>query len=75
MEAELWIEGVDHQAVLQVDEAGTVGAAVTEVEVNAVSAPAFVETTEMHVDRPFILRIVHTDTDWPLFMAAISDPR
>lgn len=75
MEADLWIEGVDHQAVLKVDEAGTIAAAVTEIEVNAVSAPAFDETVEMHVDRPFVLRIVHTETDWPLFMAAISDPR
>ena len=75
MEAELWIEGVDHQAVLQVDEAGTIAAAVTEIEVNAVSAPAFIEALEMHVDRPFVLRIVHTETDWPLFMAAINDPR
>ena len=76
MESDLWIEGVDHQAVLQVDEAGTVAAAVTEIEVTEVSAPVIDDRPiEMHLDRPFALRIVHTETQWPLFMAAISDPR
>lgn len=75
MESDLWIEGVDHQAILQVDEAGTVAAAVTEIEVAEVSAPVVMESIEMHVDRPFVLRIVHTETQWPLFMAAVSDPR
>ena len=76
MESDLWIEGVDHQAVLQVYEAGTVAAAVTEIEVAEMSAPVIDDQPiEMHVDRPFAVRIVHTETQWPLFMAAISDPR
>ena len=76
MESDLWIEGVDHQAVLQVDEAGTVAAAVTVIEVAEMSAPVIDDPPiEMHIDRPFAMRIVHTDTQWPLFMAAISDPR
>lgn len=75
MESDLWIESVNHQAILQVDEAGTVAAAVTEIEVAEVSAPVVEDSIEMHVDRPFVLRIVQSETEWPLFMAAISDPR
>ena len=75
MESDLWIESVNHQAVLQVDEAGTVAAAVTEIGVAEISAPVVEDSVEMHVDRPFVLRIVHTETEWPLFMAAVSDPR
>lgn len=63
-----------HQAVLTIDEEGTVAAAVTEI-VGVTSAPADPpETVEMTVDRPFSLRIVHEETSWPLFMAAIFDP-
>ncbi|OAV60200.1 serpin family protein [Enteractinococcus helveticum] len=61
--------------MLKVDEDGTIAAAVTEIEVNEVSEPVFSETLEMHADRHFVLRIVHTDTAWPLFLAAIADPR
>lgn len=65
---------VAHQAVLTVDEQGTVAAAVTEI-VGVTSAPLHPpETVEMIVDRPFTLRIVHQETGWPLFMATIHDP-
>ena len=26
------------------------------------------------VDRPYVFRVLDTDTSWPLFLAAISDP-
>jgi hypothetical protein len=29
----------------------------------------------MHVDRPFVIRIAHTPTDWSLFLVRIADPR
>lgn len=65
---------IAHQAVLTVDEEGTVAAAVTEVA-GVTSAPADPpDAVEMTVDRPYTLRIVHQETSWPLFMAAIFDP-
>ncbi len=32
-------------------------------------------TSQLHVDRPFLLTISHTETAWPLFLAAVRDPR
>lgn len=63
------------QAVLLVDEDGTGAAAVTELGVEAVSAPVSQSDVELHLDRPFLLTIDHTETSWPLFLAAIGDPR
>ncbi|MCW5951718.1 MAG: hypothetical protein KIT69_05640 [Propionibacteriaceae bacterium] len=61
------------QAVLRVDEEGTVAAAVTEIGVGETSAP--MPEHELHVDRPYLFTITHTETGWPLFLAAIRDPR
>lgn len=61
------------QAVLQVDEEGTVAAAVTEIGVGETAAPQ--PDHQVHLDRPFLLTISHTETAWPLFLAAIRDPR
>lgn len=61
------------QAVLQVDEAGTVAAAVTEIAVGETSAP--MPDQELAFDRPYLFTITHTETDWPLFLAAVRDPR
>ncbi len=61
------------QAVLQVDEDGTVAAAVTEIGVGEAAAP--VPDHQLHFDRPFLLTISHTETAWPLFLAAVRDPR
>ncbi|MBK8460266.1 MAG: serpin family protein [Micropruina sp.] len=61
------------QSVLKVDEEGTVAAAVTEIGVGETAAPQ--PEHQLHVDRPFLLTISHTETAWPLFLAAIRDPR
>lgn len=61
------------QAVLRVDEEGTVAAAVTEIGVGETSAP--MPEHELHFDRPYLFTITHTETGWPLFLAAIRDPR
>jgi serine protease inhibitor len=29
----------------------------------------------LHLDRPFLVQIAHTQTGWPLFLAAVRDPR
>jgi serine protease inhibitor len=61
------------QAVLRVDEEGTVAAAVTEIGVGETAAP--MPEHELHFDRPYLFTIAHTETGWPLFLAAIRDPR
>jgi len=61
------------QAVLKVDEEGTVAAAVTEV---AMEASGMAETPKpLHLDRPFLFQVAHTETSLPLFVAAVRDPR
>lgn len=71
----VWVGTVNQQAVLAIDEEGTVAAAVTEIGMVS-SAPGEEETepVEMTVDRPYTLRIVHDETNLPLFMAVINDP-
>lgn len=61
------------QSVLRVDEEGTVAAAVTEIGVGESAAP--MPDHELHFDRPYLFTITHTETGWPLFLAAIRDPR
>lgn len=74
IDASVQLSQVAHQAVLVVDEEGTVAAAVTEA-VGTTSLPMDPpDTVEMTVDRPYTLRIVQEETNWPLFMAVINDP-
>lgn len=62
------------QAYLSMDQAGTVAAAVTEIALKESAVPADPEVT-MHVDRPYLLRIAHTETGLPLFLAAVRSPQ
>ncbi|PUB32208.1 serine protease inhibitor [Promicromonospora sp. AC04] len=64
------------QAYLSLDEAGTVAAAVTEI--GAAESSAQVPTDpaiRMYVDRPYLLRIAHTETNLPVFLAAVRSPQ
>lgn len=70
---DLCVSQAVQQAVLKVDEEGTVAAAVTEIGVGESSAP--MPEHELHFDRPYLFTITHTGTGWPLFLAAIRDPR
>ena len=63
---------VAQQAVLRVDEEGTVAAALTEGAVVTSLEPD--GGVAMVVDRPFALRIVHVETGWPLFQGVVNDP-
>ncbi|MFE9233012.1 serpin family protein [Cellulosimicrobium funkei] len=74
-EADLKVTQAWQQAVLRVDEDGTVAAAVTEVVVGVESAPLIEDVVELRVDRPYVFAVSHTETAWPLFTAAIRDPR
>ena len=60
------------QVRLIVTAKGTVGAAVTEVTVATSSGP--VVDVELVIDRPFIMRVLDTRTEWPLFLAIVNDP-
>ncbi|WP_242607990.1 serpin family protein [Xylanimonas ulmi] len=70
----LYLGQAVQQAVFQVDEDGTRAAAVTELGVEAAGAPA-IPTVELHLDRPFLIEVAHAETSWPLFLAAVRDPR
>lgn len=62
------------QAYLRLDEEGTVAAAVTELGVEAGSAVPE-QAVPMLVDRPYLLRIAHTETALSLFLAAVRSPQ
>ncbi|GAA1865889.1 serpin family protein [Myceligenerans crystallogenes] len=70
----LVLGGAHQQAYLRLDEEGTVAAAVTELGVEAGAAPSD-DPVPMDVNRPYLLRIAHTETALPLFLAAVRSPR
>ncbi len=66
---------VIHKAFVSVDEAGTEAAAVTIVEILALSAPSEPEIPmEFRVDRPFVFMIVEESTKTVLFIGRVLDP-
>lgn len=70
----LQVSQVMQQAYLSLDEAGTVAAAVTEIATGTSAMPAD-PAVAMHVDRPYLLRIAHTESQLPLFLAAVRSPQ
>ncbi|ACQ80202.1 proteinase inhibitor I4 serpin [Beutenbergia cavernae DSM 12333] len=72
---DLFVGQAVQQAMLRMDEEGTVAAAVTEIGVELSSGEAPRDARELSLDRPYLVRIAHDDTGWPLFVAAIRDPR
>jgi serine protease inhibitor len=72
---QLNVSQVMQQAYLSLDEAGTVAAAVTEIAAETSAALPADPAIRMHVDRPYLLRIAHTETGLPLFLAAVRSPQ
>lgn len=68
----LYIDFVDHKALIEVDEEGTVAAAVTNVGVSVTSAGP--PPTTFYVNRPFFLIIRDDRTGTILFMGRIMTP-
>ena len=68
---ELSIGAVLHEAVVEVDEQGTVAAAATAVEVTLTSAP---RTVVIRADRPFLFLIVDDATQAILFAGRVAKP-
>jgi serine protease inhibitor len=71
----LQVSQVWQQAYLRLDEDGTVAAAVTEIGVETSGAIPTEPAARMIVDRPYLLRIAHTETALPLFLAAVRSPQ
>ena len=67
----LFISRVDHKTFLEVDEAGTVAAAVTNVGVGVTCACGPVS---FRVDRPFLLAIRERFSGTILFLGKVTDP-
>lgn len=68
----LKITQAGQSANITVAEKGTIAAAVTQVNAEAVSGAAFTHT--IRFDRPFVYEIVHVETGLPLFEGRVSDP-
>ncbi len=72
---DLYVSQAWQQALLQVDAEGTVAAAVTEIVEVETAAEIAAESITFRVDRPYVFSVSSDDTGWPLFTAAIRDPR
>jgi serpin B len=70
----LQINGVAHQAYIDVDEQGTEAAAATAVLFRTAAAIRTPPPVTMVVDRPFLFAIVDTSTGLPLFLGQVSHP-
>ena len=68
----VFISQIVHKAALEVDEQGSVAAAVTAVMVAAPNMPR--PCPEVRFDRPFIVLITENTTNSTLFMGRISNP-
>lgn len=72
-DAELVLDQAVQQAVLRVDEEGTVAAVVTELAYAESSAP--MSNITFRVDRPYLFTISEETTGWPILVANVGDPR
>lgn len=73
--AGLCIDEVLHKAVVEVDEEGTVAAAVTSIGVKFTSVRPGPPPFEMVVDHPFLMAIADGETGTVLFLGAINEPK
>ena len=73
---DLYIGQVIHQAMIEVNEAGSIAAAATAVTIVAATAmPPSPEAIQLfRADRPFFFMIVHNATGSILFMGRVSNP-
>ena len=62
-------------ANITVAEKGTIAAAVTQINAEAVSGKVADPARILEFNRPFQYQIVHVETGLPLFMGKIADPR
>jgi serpin B len=67
----LFINVVEHAAIVEVDEEGTVAAAGTGVSFGCSKMPV---PATFHADHPFIFLILDRSTHTPLFMGKVANP-
>nr|XP_031534670.1 serpin A3-8-like [Vicugna pacos] len=67
---ELWVSQVVHGAALDVDEEGTKATATTGISMESKS----MDMIPVHFNRPFLLSIVHRDTESVIFLGKVTDP-
>lgn len=72
---QLSIGAVAHKAYIDVDEYGAEAAAATAVVMRALAAMRPPPRVDLVVDRPFLVAIIDTTTDLPLFLGQVSKPR
>jgi len=70
----VYISEVKHKTIAEVNEEGTVAAAVTSVGIQLASVQPPQENFIMKVDRPFFVAIRDNVTGTVLFMGSIADP-
>jgi serpin B len=70
----IYISEVKHKTIAEVNEEGTVAAAVTSVGISVASVQPPQENFIMKVDRPFFVAIRDNMTGTVLFMGSIADP-
>jgi serpin B len=68
-----YIGQIQHRAVMEVNEQGTVAAAATMVGMEAGSAPP-TDPVKMNVNRPFMLAVVDEATDAWVFAGSLYNP-
>jgi serpin B len=72
--APLVVSGIYHQAVVEVDEAGTEAAAATGAVFQEVSGCVGCPE-DIDIDNPFLFAIRDTETGTVLFLGRVTDPR
>jgi serpin B len=68
----LFINAVEHSALIEVDEEGTVAAAATGISLGCSKMP---ESVSFHADHPFIFLILERPTRTLLFLGKVTNPR
>ncbi|MGY5877205.1 MAG: serpin family protein, partial [Candidatus Thorarchaeota archaeon] len=71
---EFWIDDVVHEAYVEVNEKGTVAAAVTAMVHRCVGS-ALPKPPVFKADRPFIFLIRETRTNLILFLGRVMNPK
>lgn len=69
----LYLSSVLQKAKITLNEHGTKAAAMTEVMINATSAPMVSEPKKITLDRPFFYMIIDGTTHIPLFMGILAE--
>ncbi|MDF2985638.1 MAG: serine protease inhibitor [Eubacterium sp.] len=69
----IYISEVLHKTYIQVDEKGTKAGAATKVEM--LTGSAMQQPKKVTFDRPFVFAIIENETQLPLFIGTVVDPK